>query len=48
MSIFPIPYRIQSINTRNFAISKPSDKPGQEVNTGDYIPDDSVCADIPL
>ena len=51
MSIFPVPYRIQSVNTKFFAISSQSDKSGQEVNTKsgkDSIPEDSVRANFPL
>ena len=45
----PIPFRIQSHNTKFFAVSSPSDKPGQEIDTKpgkDSIPEDSVRAQL--
>ena len=51
MSIFPIPYRIQSVDTKAFVISTQNDKPGQEVETKpgkDSIPEESVRAQLSL
>ena len=49
MSISPLPYHIQSVNTKFFVVSAEDDMVGEEVETKpgkETIPDDSVRAQL--
>ena len=45
-TIPPIPYHIQSVNTKAFAVSTPNDKPGQEVKTNPNRDEQTVRAQL--
>ena len=45
-TISPIPFYIQSVNTKAFAVSTPNDKPGQEVKTKPNRDEQTVRAQL--